>query len=284
MFISASDITRNDIVVTFKDYTFTDDFNNLTNWIASQWRIFSANAYSGNSCVGISYLYAIGANIKTRNAIPVPAGEKVFVNFMVKFIENLRYGCYIDFSVSDNNSTWRSIDRIRKTADWENFSYVISEDIYAQLYFKFTYFAYDDGWGSIYQPEDNFYLDLFCVSVGSASVPDIDIVDLPRPVFSIKAYPNPFNPETTFSFVVGATPLSEGGKGGVISSTLVSIDIFNIKGQKVRELVNDYFTSGEHKVIWNGTDDKGVPVGSGVYFYRMKSGDYVETKKIVLMK
>ena len=84
-------------------------------------------------------------------------------------------------------------------------------------------------------------------------------------------YPNPFNPETTIAFST-----KESGQ--------VSLDIYNIKGQKVRTLINDHRDAGSHKIVWNGKDDNGKSVASGVFFYRMKSGKYSSTKKMILMK
>ena len=84
-------------------------------------------------------------------------------------------------------------------------------------------------------------------------------------------YPNPFNPETTIAFST-----KESGR--------VSLDIYNIKGQKVRTLLNDHRDAGSHKVVWDGKDDNGKSVASGVFFYRMKSGKYSSTKKMILMK
>ena len=84
-------------------------------------------------------------------------------------------------------------------------------------------------------------------------------------------YPNPFNPMTTISFSLS-------------NNNHVSIDIYNIKGQKVHSLVNGVYSPGKHSAVWNGHDDNGVSVGSGVYFYRMTTGEYSETKKMILMK
>ena len=86
-------------------------------------------------------------------------------------------------------------------------------------------------------------------------------------------YPNPFNPDTTISFSIGAD-----------GSSLVTIEIFNIKGQLVKILVNDKYEPGQHTVMWNGKDDRNNLVVSGIYFYRMKTNDFQEIKKMVLMK
>jgi hypothetical protein len=85
------------------------------------------------------------------------------------------------------------------------------------------------------------------------------------------SYPNPFNPETTIKFYLQ-------------SDSFVNIDIFNIKGQKIKTLVNEFSPSGDHQAAWNGTDDKGQNVSSGVYFYRITTDNYTSTKKMVLMK
>jgi len=84
-------------------------------------------------------------------------------------------------------------------------------------------------------------------------------------------YPNPFNPETTISF-------------DIVSAGNVRIDIFNLKGQKVRTVTDKHFGSGSHKVVWNGDDDAGHGVSSGIYFYQMQADGVVSSKKMVLMK
>ncbi len=84
-------------------------------------------------------------------------------------------------------------------------------------------------------------------------------------------YPNPFNPETTISFNMPT--------GGI-----VTLDIYNIKGQKVKSLVKGYQDAGQHNVVWNGKDEDNHSVSSGVYLYKMKSGTYSSSKKMILMK
>jgi hypothetical protein len=86
-------------------------------------------------------------------------------------------------------------------------------------------------------------------------------------------YPNPFNPTTSILFSVDSS-----------SNTPVSISIYNIRGQLVRSLVDDVYASGEHSVVWNGTDNNGTSVGSGIYFYRFTAGDHVQTRKMIMIK
>lgn len=83
--------------------------------------------------------------------------------------------------------------------------------------------------------------------------------------------PNPFNPSTTINF---ALP----------KSANVKIEVFNILGQKVNTLVDEFLSAGRKRVEWNGTDNAGRAVASGVYLYKMTAGDFTATKKMMLMK
>ncbi|MCB2230185.1 T9SS type A sorting domain-containing protein [bacterium] len=84
-------------------------------------------------------------------------------------------------------------------------------------------------------------------------------------------YPNPFNPTTTIGF---ALPMAGD----------VRLDVFNLLGQKVKTLVNTEMLAGEHKVVWDGTTDAGTRVASGVYFYRLSTDQFTDTKKMLMLK
>ena len=90
-------------------------------------------------------------------------------------------------------------------------------------------------------------------------------------------FPNPFNPETTIRFNVGNAFIRS-------ESVRVSIDIYNIRGQKVRSLLDGFYESGSHTVVWDGRDDSGRELGSGVYLYRMLAGEESSVRKMVLLK
>ncbi len=94
---------------------------------------------------------------------------------------------------------------------------------------------------------------------------------LPITTKLLSNYPNPFNPLTTISFA-----LAEPG--------ITKIEIYNNRGQRIITLIDDYMEIGQHRVTWNGRDNRSQEVGSGIYFYRMNSGDYLETRKMILMK
>jgi len=98
-----------------------------------------------------------------------------------------------------------------------------------------------------------------------------DNPEFPTDMNLLQNYPNPFNPETNISFQVP-------------NSGQVSLDIYNIKGQKVKTLVNDKLNAGRHTIVWNGRDDSNKQVASGIYLYKLRSGKYSSTKKMILMK
>ena len=90
--------------------------------------------------------------------------------------------------------------------------------------------------------------------------------------FDIKQnYPNPFNPATTISYT-----LPEAGA--------VQIKIYDILGREVAKLVDEQKSAGKHSVVWNGNYDSGKMAASGNYFYRIICGDFVQTKKMILLK
>jgi len=87
-------------------------------------------------------------------------------------------------------------------------------------------------------------------------------------------YPNPFNPSTTISFNLCAEHAED-----------ASLIIYNIKGQKVKTLTNDQYEKGNHSVIWNGDDESGESVSSGIYLYKLKvNGKTEAVKKCLLLK
>jgi peptidoglycan hydrolase-like amidase len=96
-------------------------------------------------------------------------------------------------------------------------------------------------------------------------------VSLPEKPALDQNYPNPFNPNTEIGF-------------DLPKPSFVSLDIYDALGRKVSALINERLTAGSKRVQWNGTDNTGAEVASGVYFYRLRTGDHVEVKKMVLLK
>jgi hypothetical protein len=116
------------------------------------------------------------------------------------------------------------------------------------------------------------------VSVGG----DGEIVNLPKVFALSQNYPNPFNPSTTIRYDV---PVEAGGGGvGETGSVPVRLVIYDVRGRLVRVLVDREREPGRYQVHWNGRDDLGRSASSGVYLYRIEAGDFVSTKKMVLVR
>jgi flagellar hook assembly protein FlgD len=111
-------------------------------------------------------------------------------------------------------------------------------------------------------------------SLGNINVTGVEnqLDDIPPKIYLSQNYPNPFNPTTTISF--STTESTEN----------TELAIYNLKGQKVKQLVSGQLSAGQHSVIWDGKDDNNKTVTSGVYFYKMNSGKFTSTKKMILLK
>ena len=94
---------------------------------------------------------------------------------------------------------------------------------------------------------------------------------LPNKYHLSQNYPNPFNPSTTIEY-------------SIQNSGHVSIDIYNLLGEKVRSLVDELQSAGKYKLVWDITKSSSGPLPTGIYFYRMKSGEFQETKRLLLLK
>lgn len=84
-------------------------------------------------------------------------------------------------------------------------------------------------------------------------------------------YPNPFNPTTTIDYAVS-------------KQSFVSLKVYNLLGQEVKTLVAEEKSVGLHKAQWDGVDNAGVAVPSGMYLYKMVAGSFSETKKMMFLK
>ena len=98
---------------------------------------------------------------------------------------------------------------------------------------------------------------------------DISIVKagIPDKVQLFTNYPNPFNPTTTIRFA-----LPEDGS--------VTLEVYNLNGQRIRELINGNYNAGYHSVQWDSKDANGRMVASGMYFYVLKTGHITKARKI----
>jgi len=98
-----------------------------------------------------------------------------------------------------------------------------------------------------------------------------EMADIVKAVHLFQNYPNPFNPETRIRF-----ELPSRGR--------VKLCIYSVKGQLIRTLIEKDMTAGPHSVHWNGLDDSGQSVASGVYFYSLSTPQVNESRKMILLR
>ncbi len=111
--------------------------------------------------------------------------------------------------------------------------------------------------------------DIFVAKLNSSVSADDEII--PTEI-ELSNYPNPFNLSTTIEF-------------SIQNDSKIELSVYNIKGQKIKTLMNNAFTKGNHSVIWNGDDESGKSVSSGIYFFKLNvNGKTEAVKKCLLLK
>jgi len=113
-------------------------------------------------------------------------------------------------------------------------------------------------------------IDMGCYEFGADSL-GVYNHEIPFADYELRNYPNPFNPSTTIAF-------------SIYNDNIVELSIFNLKGQKITTLINDYLLKGKHSIIWSGCDQNDHQVGSGIYFYKIKVGKQDSVKRMLLLK
>ena len=99
----------------------------------------------------------------------------------------------------------------------------------------------------------------------------IDKDVIPLKYYLHQNYPNPFNPITTLNY-------------GLPEDAMANITVYDMMGRQVKTLTYGFQTSGYKSVEWNATNDQGEHVSAGVYLYKIQAGNFVDTKKMILLK
>jgi hypothetical protein len=129
----------------------------------------------------------------------------------------------------------------------------------------------DDGWKYHYKITA---LDYAGNESGAASPDEVSGKEIPLIPVTFRLYqnvPNPFNPATVIRF-------------DLPTATHVKLYIYNVKGERIATVVDQHMTEGRKEVGWIAVDDRGRSTASGIYFYRLIAGDFVQTRKMVLLK
>ncbi|MCF7857746.1 MAG: T9SS type A sorting domain-containing protein [Candidatus Cloacimonetes bacterium] len=230
--------------------------------------------YTGNNVYGYNLYGDYPNNLSEENLTTTAIDCTNLYNVNLKFwrwlgVEQPTYD-HAFIRVSNDGENWITIweNEVEITdASWALQEFDISEAANDQstVYIRWTMGATDGGWTycgwniddvQIYAIEGNM----------THSEQELNVFT------ELRNYPNPFNPSTSISFSVYS------------DLSYINLEIYNIKGQKVKQLVNDQLPSGHYSFVWNGKDNNNKQVSSGVYFYKLTSDDFVQTRKMLLVK
>lgn len=178
-------------------------------------------------------------------ALPVPVENEALLTYQLEVADN-----------KEMNSP--------KTYEGIQTPYAVVDQLEAGTYYWRVKSIDEDGAESDYSKIEVFQTD--------GAITDVDdINELPESFSLEQNYPNPFNPETNVRF---ALP----------EASNVTLKIYNVLGQEVRTLVNESMTAGVHNTVWNGRDNNNNEVTSGIYIYKIVAGQFVQSKKMILLK
>ncbi len=229
----------------------TDDFFGYSVSISGDYAIVGA-LQENYGAFGSAYIYSVPAS-----DVPLPIslasfGAKVQGGSVELSWKTASETDNAHFLIYRNNEVIASIDGAGTTSEPQSYSFTDNTVVPGVSY---TYVLADVD----YANEEVRHTDKAVTMV----IPEND---LPQE-FALNAnYPNPFNPSTTISYQLSA-------------NSQVELSIYDMSGKKVMTLINDNMPAGYHETSWNASD-----FTSGIYFYRLTAGNFVETKKMVLMK
>ncbi len=238
--------------------------NNVPSGFVNQWGIEDGLLTIANiNPNGVSKIYDL-------NVDPLNLTGEIDLDYYLMNSKVKRYGDYYFFTGCDN-------ENYTPYQFYEQLSYF---NIYKKVGDEFIrvgdIYNHRQTWDFeiVFQGPDDFTVFLCStrgIDVYSCQATPNGNLDIIPVILNSSNYPNPFNPETTISYHIPK-------KGHV------TIDIYNIKGQKIRSLLKEEQEAGQHSIIWKGHNDQGQKVSSGTYLYRVKSGDEEIVNKMMLVK
>lgn len=246
----------------------TGGTNNLWNWT-------SVSAHSGTFSLTDSPLGSYRNNTDSwagiKESFDLTDAENPQVSFWHKYQFWSGDTGFVEIN-TDGSKGWERISPafVGIQTEWTQVSIPLDSYIgHSSVKFRFHFTSDNTG------TADGWYIDDVQINFKPTSVTE-EPVSVPTEFSLGQNYPNPFNPITIIRFKVG-------GERSKVPIP-ITLKIYNILGEKVRTLVDGPKQTGEYETIWDGKDEKGEEMASGMYFYQLKAGDLTETKKMVLLK
>jgi len=254
---------------------FSENWENGTaNWeLEGPWVLQNELSPSGSAITdswGGNGFYEMNCNvwIKTVNPIYIPASGNVYLIFDSHLYTEWNYDP-ARVEVSVNGTDWQQV--WIKSGQWDSWrKEFVSLSAFAgqNVYLRFRL---SDSSTNVELTDPGWTIDNIAIVSGTAVPNSDETVPGAAQTALLGNFPNPFNPDTNIKF-----SLAQAGNA--------KLNIYNLKGQLVRSLIDTDMDKGIHQIAFNGRDNKGNPVASGVYVYRFESGKYTSTKKMLIMK
>lgn len=216
-----------------------------------------------------------GATVLYSPRFDLVGAEEVVVSYWYWYSETQRgaprpgyeAAWRVDIS-NDGGGTWTSLDQRSgsSTDGWEHVTVQLDTVFVEPGEVQLRFLVADHQ--STYWAEglvDDFQIE------GVFPVSKIESMELPLHAQLLSGSPNPFGLSIEFKFAL-------------TKETSAYLSIYDVAGREVRRLLQDRMSAGEHKIIWDGTDDGGRLLGSGTYFCRLRAGDRLSSKRLVLMR
>lgn len=247
--------------------------NGAGGWeIEGPWVVQNELSISGNAITdswGGNGFYAVGCDVWIQSVQPVniPSSGNPLLSFDSHLYTEPGFDP-VRVQISDDKVQWTTLWEDSGRQDWWQRHYI---DLSEHAGAKYLRFRLTDNSNHEELTDPGWTIDNIRIITGTA-VSNEDSVNPSQPVITLgQNYPNPFNPSTRISFAN-----AEAG--------MIRLEIYNIRGQKIKTLINEYIPAGNHRITWNGDDDSGKQVSSGVYLYRIEGSKQSLTRKMLLAK
>jgi hypothetical protein len=221
-----------------------------------------------------NWLWAIQAGGSSENTSTSITMDNTGNHFITGYFEGTAtFGSYSLISIEETDIFVAKIDA---NGDWlwatkaggtdKDCGYAITVDNSESVYLTGEFFETATFGSFSFLSESSS--DIFVAKLNSFILADDEITPMEM---GLSNYPNPFNPATTIKF-------------SLPNDSKIELIIYNIKGQTIKTLTHNVFNKGNHSIIWNGSDDSGKSVSSGIYFYKLKTGDFQKVRRMILLR
>ncbi|MDD2331875.1 MAG: FlgD immunoglobulin-like domain containing protein, partial [Candidatus Cloacimonetes bacterium] len=254
---------------------FSEDWESGTaGWvIEGPWarqNALSASGYALTDSWGGNGFYAMNCDvhITSANPIQIPSNTSAFLRFdhhlHTEWIHDIA-----QIQISTDGESWQTLWSKSGKYDFWHREYVSLNSYLGQM--VYLRFRLTDQ--SIHEEftDPGWTIDNIAMFSGDAVAVTEQLAQSPVISALYPNYPNPFNPSTSIKY-------------SIAKASNVKLEIFNLKGQKVKTLVNENLPRGNFETSWDGTDQAGRKAASGIYLYRLQSDGHIQSRKMIMMK